>query len=208
MVNKVHTESVRRKYNRVALIYDLMETPMELHSFNKYRKMVWQHARGKTLEVGIGTGKNIPYYPVNATVTAIDFSERMLARAKKRKEKLNAKVDLRLMDVQQMEFADNTFDTVVTTCVFCTVPDPILGLREIARVCKPYGRVLMLEHVRSCRSLIGSLMDLLNPIVHGLIGTNINRDTVQNVRSAGLEIIKVTPLWSDILLFIEAKPRK
>ncbi len=208
MVDKKHTEIIRRKYDRVALVYDLMEAPMEIHRFNRHRSLIWGHVKGKTLEVGVGTGKNMPYYPENADVTAIDFSERMLARAKRRKNRLQLKVDLRLMDAQQMDFADNTFDTVVTTCVFCTVPDPVLGLKEINRVCKPDGQVLMLEHVRSCKPLAGPLMDLLNPVVRGLIGTNINRDTLANIGKAGLEIVNVTRLWSDILLFIQAKPGK
>ncbi|WP_366923962.1 class I SAM-dependent methyltransferase [Metallumcola ferriviriculae] len=207
-MDQIHTDSVRRKYNRVALIYDLMESPMEMHKFDKHRRMVWSHARGKTLEVGVGTGKNIPYYPDNTSVTGIDFSERMLAKAVKRKEKLHHPVELRLMDAQRMDFPDNSFDTVVSTCVFCTVPDPILGLREIKRVCKPAGQVLMLEHVRSCRPLLGPLMDIINPVVRSLIGTNINRDTQNNIRQAGLQIKSVTPLWSDILFLIEALPGK
>jgi len=206
MIDQKHTESVRRKYNRVALIYDLMEAPMEIKSLDKYRKMVWQQVQGRTLEVGVGTGKNFPYYPDTAKVTAIDLSDRMLERAKRRKEKLKVDVDLHLMDAQNMQFADNSFDTVVTTCVFCTVPDPVLGLKEIARVCKPDGQVLMLEHVRSCKPIIGAMMDLMNPIVRGIIGTNINRDTIKNIERAGSEVVEVKKLFSDILLFIKAKP--
>lgn len=90
------------------------------------------------------------------------------------------------MDVQNLEFADNSFDTVVTACVFCSVPDPILGLKEIRRVLKGDGLLVMLEHVRSKKEPIGKIMDILNPLVVGLYGANINRNTVENVKKPGL----------------------
>lgn len=202
MIDEKTTASVRRKYNRVARFYDMPFMEMS----DRWRKEIWKHARGKVLEVGVGTGKNIPFYPKDVEVTAIDFSEKMLEKAIKRRDKLGARVELRLMDAQKMDFPDQTFDTVITTCVFCTVPDPIAGLREIRRVCKPDGQVVMLEHVRSCKPVLGTLMDWLNPLVYGLIGTNINRDTVENVKKAGLQVISVEKLWSDILLKIVARP--
>lgn len=209
MVDKALTDSIRRKYNRVALVYDLMEAPMEMHRLNQHRQLVWQHAQGRTLEVGVGTGKNMQYYPPEAEVTGIDFSERMLAKAEKRKSKLGLdQVTLQLMDAQQMDFEDNSFDTVVTTCVFCTVPDPLLGFQEIRRVCAPGGQILMLEHVRSCKPFVGPLMDLINPLVRGVMGTNINRDTLSTIKKSGIEPVHIDHLWADILLFIQAAPNK
>lgn len=202
MVDEKTTASVRRKYNRVARFYDMRFMKMD----DRLHKEIWKYARGKVLEVGVGTGKNIPFYPKDVEVTAIDFSEKMLEKAVKKRDELGAKVDLRLMDAQKMDFPDRTFDTVITTCVFCTVPDPVAGLREIRRVCKPDGQVVMLEHVRSCRPVLGALMDWLNPLVYGLIGTNINRDTVENVKKAGLTVTRVEKLWGDILLKIIARP--
>ncbi|MCL4515490.1 MAG: class I SAM-dependent methyltransferase [Firmicutes bacterium] len=202
MVDEKTTASVRRKYNRVARFYDMRFMKMD----DRLHKEIWKYARGKVLEVGVGTGKNIPFYPKDVEVTAIDFSEKMLEKAVKKRDELGAKVDLRLMDAQKMDFPDRTFDTVITTCVFCTVPDPVAGLREIRRVCKPDGQVVMLEHVRSCRPVLGALMDWLNPLVYGLIGTNINRNTVENVKKAGLTVTRVEKLWGDILLKIIARP--
>ncbi|GAW91801.1 class I SAM-dependent methyltransferase [Calderihabitans maritimus] len=202
------TEKVKRKYNRFALIYDLLETPMETMMLNKWRAEVWQKARGKVLEVGVGTGRNMHFYPENIHVTAIDFSEQMLKRAERRRHQLGLEVDLLLMDVQELDFPDNTFDTAVATCVFCTVPDPVKGLAEVRRVVKPEGKIILLEHVRSCRPFWGRTMDWLDPIVYGLIGTHINRDTVRNVEKAGLQIHSIKQLWRDILLQIEASPGK
>lgn len=104
-----------------------------------------------------------------------------------------------------MDFDDETFDTVVTSCVFCSVPDPVKGLKEIYRVLKPVGRLIMLEHVRSQHWLIGKLMDMINFIPLHLWGANINRNTVENVRKAGFRDIEVTYLRRDIFLMIIAK---
>ena len=154
---------------------------------------------GKILEVGVGTGKNIEYYPTEIDRTAIDFSEMMLDRARNRAEKLGREVEFINMDVEDMDFLDNTFDTVFTTCVFCSVPNPIKGLREIGRVCKPDGKIVMIEHVRSEQKFLGPIMDLLNPLTVNIYGANINRRTVENIHEAGYTDFEVSNLSGDIL---------
>lgn len=102
-------------------------------------------------------------------------------------------------DVQALDFPAASFDTAIATFVFCSVPDPVLGLRELARVVRPGGQVLLLEHMRSAGPLAGALMDVLNPLVVRLMGANINRRTVENVRTAGLCIEHVEDLgWGGI----------
>lgn len=101
----------------------------------------------------------------------------MLKKAKEKAHGYNKKIKLINMDAQKMDFEDNSFDSVFTTCVFCTVLDPIKGLEEIKRVCKPGGKIIMIEHVRSKNKLMGILMDVFNPISLKIIGTNINRNT-------------------------------
>lgn len=193
------SEKIRNRYNRAAKFFDLSEKMMEMGKMSEWRKAVWQQAKGKVLEVGVGTGKNIEYYPENVVVTAIDFSEKMLDRAKERAKRLNRKVDLLQMDVQALDFPDEAFDTVITTCVFCSVPDPVKGLQEIKRVCKNDGQIIMLEHVRSKHPITGLLMDLLNPLVVRIVGANINRNTVENLKKAGLKISIENDLMSDIV---------
>ncbi|MFB0546418.1 MAG: class I SAM-dependent methyltransferase, partial [Anaerolineae bacterium] len=149
---------------------------------------------GKVLEVGVGTGKNVPYYPADVQVMAIDLSQKMLERAQERARNLSITVDLRLMDAQNLDLPTDHFDTAVATFVFCSVPDPVLGLRELGRVVRPGGQILLLEHVRVNKPLIGGLMDLLDPLVVRLMGPHINRRTVDNVRQAGLEIERVEHL--------------
>lgn len=185
--------TVRSRYNRVARFYDFEQALEEPVVFGRLRKALWADApaTGNILEVGVGTGVNMRHYPPGAKMTAIDISDRMLEKARVRAERTQVAVDLRLMDAQHMDFAGGTFDAVVTTCVFCSVPDPIAGLREVLRVLKPGGKALLLEHVRSSNAVMGTMMDLMNPLAVRLSGANINRRTVENVRAAGFTAMDV-----------------
>jgi ubiquinone/menaquinone biosynthesis C-methylase UbiE len=146
------------------------------------------------LEVGVGTGKNIAFYPPGVHVTAIDLSSKMLARARQRANQLGVEADLREGDVQALDFSDDSFDEAVATCVFCSVPDPLLGLQELARVVKPGGHIRLLEHVRAANPLLGFLMDMVNPVHVRLRGSNINRRTVETVQQSGLVLEQVEDL--------------
>lgn len=144
----------------------------------------------------MGTGKNLPYYPDDARITGIDISNGMLKRAEKRAQGLD-NVKLMHMDAMHLEFEDDTFDFVVTSFVLCTIPDPVTALFEMKRVCRPGGKLVLLEHVRSKHKLIAFIEDLLNPIPRFLVGTEINRDTVGNVKKAGFTDVADTDigLW-------------
>jgi ubiquinone/menaquinone biosynthesis C-methylase UbiE len=108
------------------------------------------------------------------------------------------------MDAQNMRFPDETFETVVTTCVFCSVPNPVKGLSEIKRVLKPGGRLLMYEHVISKNRLLAFLMNTMNPIVSRLFGPNINRDTIANLKKAGLTVVNQENIQYDVFKRIDA----
>jgi len=201
------TMTIQRRYDRQAALYDLREAPMEFF-IGRWRKRLWgKIAPGsRVLEVGVGTGKNMRWYPPDVSVVAVDFSPSMLARAVRRARRRKLTVDLALMDAQALAFADASFDVVVTTCVFCSVPDPILGLREVRRVLRANARILMLEHVRSRLPLLGRCMDWLNPVSLWLQGVNINRDTVANVQKANLRVHRVDNLLLDIFKLIDGEP--
>ena len=197
----------RKRYNRMAFLYDFMEAPMERLRFASWRQKLTGRIAGPTaLEVGVGTGKNFAYYPDDVHITAIDLSPRMLARAHTKVSKLHFSVDLQEMDVQRLDFADHLFDTVFATFVFCSVPDPVMGLRELRRVCRPEGRLLLLEHMRPHHPVLGFIFDVLNPMVVRMVGANINRQTINNILQVGWKIQKKENLSSDIVKWIEAIP--
>jgi ubiquinone/menaquinone biosynthesis C-methylase UbiE len=156
--------------------------------FSGWRRRLLARAGGKILEVGVGTGKNFPYYPPGADVTGVDISDRMIIIAKRKAVEHGLPFRIEEGDVQNLACPDDSFDTAVATFVFCSVPDPVRGLRELRRVVRPGGLVLLLEHVRIDMPVMGPLMDLLNPLVVRVVGANINRRTVENVKAAGLVI--------------------
>lgn len=197
----------RKRYDRLAPWYDRLEALIEWWKFAGWRAGLRQRIRGPSvLEVGVGTGKNMNYYPSGIRVTGIDLSPRMLERARKRAAAIGLDVDLKEMDAQDLQFPDNSFDTVFATFVFCSVPNPVLGLKELHRVCKPDGRLILLEHMRPGNALLGLLFDVLNPIVVRMMGANINRKTRDHIRRAGWNIEVEEHLSGDVVRWIEAKP--
>ncbi|WP_291300546.1 class I SAM-dependent methyltransferase [Desulfosporosinus sp. BICA1-9] len=194
----------RKRYNRTSKFYDIMDRMIK----PDLRKKILKQVKGKVLEVGVGTGKNLEYYPPNCDITGIDLSPGMLERAKERAQKLKITVSLLEMDAQNLQFPEGSFDTVVATCVFCSVPDPIKGLEEIKRVCKPRGKVILLEHVRSDNPLLGKIMDLLDPLTVRMIGSHINRRTVENITKAGLRIRSIEDQNIQILKLLTGVKQK
>lgn len=189
------TQSIKKRYNRMAPLFHRMDGKM----MSKWRRELLYGLSGNVLEVGIGTGANLHFYPPDIHLTGIDFSPKMLKYAEQRAKELDIAVTLMEMDVQNLTFEDQTFDYIVATCVFCSVPDPIQGMREMKRVCKREGEIRLLEHMRSEQPMVGKLMDLLNPLTVRISGANINRYTLKNVESAGLIIQKNDPLYSTIV---------
>ena len=176
-------------FDRIARIYYKVGSEDIHDEKNPHREYIWsQIGNGKVLEVGVGTGNNIRYYPKEAKITAIDYSENMMSFAKKQAQKQNREVDFQYMDVQDLKFEDNIFDQAVVTYVFCSVPDPLSGINELKRVVKPGGDIFFLEHGRINRPIIGKIMDFLNPLISFLSGENINRQIDIFISQAKLEI--------------------
>jgi ubiquinone/menaquinone biosynthesis C-methylase UbiE len=198
------TELARRRSNRIAPLYDFFNAPMELRA-RRWRRDLWSRLRGpRVLELGVGTGRNLPFYPRGAQVTAIDISERMLAKAAERVRRAGVAVRLEIADAQHLPYTSGSFDSVVATFLFCSVPDPIAGLAEARRVLRPGGQLLLLEHVLSRRPLLRHLMRWLDPIPFHLWGAHIDRDTVESVATAGFVIAHERDLALDIVKHVEA----
>ncbi|OAI07412.1 methyltransferase type 11 [Methylomonas methanica] len=196
---------VRQRYDRLAPYFDGLEGFLEGLLFRRLRKKLWSQVSGAhVLEVGVGTGKNFPFYPDDARITGIDFSPKMLEMARRKQQRKQIAVDLALMDVQALDYADNSFDTVIASFVFCSVPKPRKGLKELYRVCKPGGQVLLLEHVLSANKVLAMLMNLFNPLVVNTLGANINRQTLKSVQACPFQKIFVDPASSDMIKLIRA----
>ena len=205
-MSKSLNEKIKNRYNRVSNVYDSMDKMMK----EDWRKDLLKNVSGNVLEVGIGTGANLPYYPEGVHLTGIDFSPKMLAKARKRVDALSLPYDVELieLDIQDMDFPDNSFDYVVATCVFCSVPDPVKGLKELGRVCKPDGEILMLEHMRSENAALGKVMEIINPVPVTVWGANIDRKTLENIHEADLTIEEDKKLFYTIVRKLKVKPHK
>jgi len=191
------------RFDRVARFYDAFNFFMERFA-SKHRKEILRQARGNILEVGVGTGSSFKDYPPNERIVAVDISQEMLRRAEEKLRSYSGKIKLRREDVQNLSFRDETFDTVFTSWVFCSVTDPVKGLTEVRRVLKKEGQLLMLEHVKSKNKVLGYLMDKINPLVARLGVDNINRETVENLRKAGFKIEQERNIAYDVVKAIVA----
>jgi SAM-dependent methyltransferase len=186
-----------------AWLYDLLEGAGSRRRAQA-QKALYQEMTGRVLFAAAGTGLNFPNFPPGKDIVAIDVSSQMLERARARARKYAGKIALREADVQRLPFADESFDTVATASTFCSVPDPIQGFRELHRVLRPGGKLLMFEHVRSRNRLLAGELDALNLILHR-IGPEVNRDTVANARRAGFLIDRITCTYLDIFLAVAAQ---
>jgi ubiquinone/menaquinone biosynthesis C-methylase UbiE len=180
----------------LAPVYDRLTAPLEHRSFARWRKDAWGQvpAGGLGLEIGAGTGANFPYYPAGARVVATDVSSRMLTRAQDKPSRNGA--PLVACDVQALPFRDGAFDWAAETLVFCEVLDPVVGLRELRRVLKPPGRLVMLEHVRPS-GWLGRAADALTAVTAPLWGERFNRDAKAAAEAAGFRVQDSEWLWRD-----------
>jgi ubiquinone/menaquinone biosynthesis C-methylase UbiE len=182
------SERVRRIYDKTAPKYDRQIRFFERVLFEGGRQWTCSRARGETLEIAVGTGRNLRSYPEEVRLSGVEYSSAMLDIARARAGALGREVDLRLGDAQALEFPDASFDTVVCTLGLCSIPDDRKAVAEAKRVLRPGGRFVALEHVRSPASFVRGAQRLLQPLMWRLQGDNLLREPVEHLRAEGLEI--------------------
>jgi ubiquinone/menaquinone biosynthesis C-methylase UbiE len=182
------TERVRRHYDRSAGSYDRIISWAEKVLFEGGREWVCSRTRGEVLEIAVGTGRNLPYYPEDVRLTGIELSPKMLDLACRRARELGREADLRVCDAQNLPFPDASFDTVVATLALCTIPDERRAVAEVARVLRPGGRLLLLEHVRSPVLPVRLVQRILEPLAVLIDHDHLLREPLRHVEEVGLVV--------------------
>ncbi|MDP2661664.1 MAG: class I SAM-dependent methyltransferase [Dehalococcoidia bacterium] len=192
-----------RRFDWQASAYDRTMMLVEW-ALTRHRRKLFARARGRVLEIGVGTGATLPYYPAAGQVIGIDTSPSMLRRSGARAAGLGMDFTPIIMDAQRLAFPDGYFDTVISSLVLCSVADPHRTLCEIRRVLRPGGRALLLEHVRPAGAL-GKVFDAAN-LVWSRVACQLNRRTESLVERAGFDLVRREAPFS-FLRVMEASPR-
>jgi ubiquinone/menaquinone biosynthesis C-methylase UbiE len=197
---------VREIYDELGQKYDVWTLLPDRLFLDRWRRELLANARGEVLEVAVGTGKNLAFYPEACRVTGLDFSRAMLDEASRRARALHRPFTPREGDVTALPFADASFDTVTCTLAICTFSEPLAALREMRRVCRPGGALLLLEHVLPRDRPLARVAHAIAPLTRRAVGCNPNRDTLALVREAGLHVDSVRGRARDIILAVVARP--
>lgn len=197
-----HTQE---KWDRISKTFDLMSRygPELRWRPDKQRLFANMRADARILFVALGTGLDIPCFPPQRRITAIDISPQMVARAGPRLGAYDGEIEACVADVNELEYPDEHFDQVFTSCTFCSVPDPVAGLQELRRVLSAGGDLYMFEHTGSRWFPFNVMMDLMTPLTRR-VGPDMNRRTVDNVRRAGFELKGVYNVFLDVVKTIHA----
>lgn len=196
-------------YSRIAQLYDLLDLPFEVLRYRRLRRIVFAGVEGRTLDAGVGTGRNMPFYPREAEVLGIDASPQMLTRAEARRRRLGVSAELRRMDVTALAFPDGSFDYIIATFLFCVLSERNQrpALEELARVCKPDGEIRLLDYVYSRRPARRFLMRLWAPLVRRLYDAAFDRDPQRYFAAAGLELVEERFLLADSIKLYSLRPK-
>ncbi len=191
------------KWDRLAPRFDTMASKGAEKRWAPFKSALFSEMEGKVLFLALGTGLDIPHFPKGLNITALDISPVMIEHAQERIAEYDGTIETHVMDVHDMPFEDDSFDMVVTSCTFCSVPRPIEGLKALHRVLKPGGKLLMFEHTGSRWYPFRYMMNLMTLITRKL-GPDMNRPTVNNVRAAGYRVTEVRNVFLDVVKTIKA----
>jgi ubiquinone/menaquinone biosynthesis C-methylase UbiE len=179
---------LRRYWDKHARNYDKQMAFWERRLFGDGRRWVCAQATGDVLEVAIGTGRNLPFYPQGIRLTGVDFSPAMLQLARRQADRLGRQVDLRLGDAQALDLPDASFDTVVCTFSLCAIPDERQAVAEMKRVLRAGGRLLLLDHVAGGPRWVRVLQRLGELVTIPLSEEHMLRRPLLQVQAEGIQI--------------------
>ena len=197
--------ATQKKWDSTAAIFDLMAGfgPEKRWAPTKIELFANMDPNAKILFAAVGTGLDIPLFPPGCNITGIDISPKMLEKAEKRAHKYRGNLQLQVMDILEPNLPAAEFDQIFTSCTFCSVPNPIMGLKAIKTLLKPGGKIFMYEHTGSQFPPFKWILNLANPLLRHL-GPEINRPTEKNVLAAGFEIISTKNIFLDVVKVIVA----
>lgn len=203
-MTRAENQEISEKYDRFARWYDWVEGVPDVLGVSRLRRRLLEHASERVLEIAVGTGKNLRFYPRGSRVIALDLSREMLNVAQQRATKLPINISLLLADAEALPFSEKSFETVVSSLSGCTFPNPVSALREMVRVCKPSGRILLLEHGRSDRKWLARFQDRHADTFAKPLGCHWNREPQDIAQEAGLKIAATQRFFLGIFHVIEA----
>lgn len=201
------TRRIQRIYDDRAPTYDRSCGMMERLLLGSLRREFGALLQGQSLEVAIGSGLNLPFYTSRVTsATGVDLSENMLEVAQVRAAALGIPIALQQADAASLPFPERSFDTVAISLALCTIPDPARAFRELARVCRPDGQIVLLEHVRSTSAPLAVLQRLISPCNERAVGCHLDRDTLGLAVSLGFTPHSVVRRRAGIAMLAVLKP--
>lgn len=184
----------KRVWDKAAPGYDKQIAFFDRHWFTGGREWLSERARGRVLEVAVGTGRNLPGYPADAAITGIELSPAMLDIARQRAAAAGRDVDLREGDAEHLPFDDDSFDTVVCALALCTIPSPVAAVGEMRRVLAPGGRLLLLDHIGSSWPPLFAAQWLAERVTIAAAGEHFTRRQLPLVKAAGFQVVEAERL--------------
>jgi ubiquinone/menaquinone biosynthesis C-methylase UbiE len=198
-------EKLIRKFDKQAGIYEIRR---KKQSDRQWRERLIPHAKGRVLELAVGAGANFHYYPDDVHVTAVDFSEEMLAKAKVSASECGVNAAFLRSDIEALSYPEDSFDTVVSTLSFCGYDHPADVLRNIMRWCKPEGQILLMEHGISSNGMISTMQKWTDPLFRRIVGCHLDRDILGLLHQSGLHITRMEHYLAGCVHLIWASPAK